>query len=332
MFWLTKQKVSERKARFQHVMDVAHEICTRDPMGLGALLRLVASPLQVRTITASVHVAPHKARRHQQFHEFFFRDTLPISSDGKSAREIAPRRTDQRYRLRLGTDPVLAVPWHRNRLATALATIGFAKSKGAWRKDPNHSVCVLLPLGIGIVSSGNHSLTAGIVNGEGYVDSSEVQDLVPLYSHVKYDGNAFVRSHNGTILSEPVDEEPGMLFEIGRLMIEHNVSPEVDLQNECSVEAIARPIDNGLYLVYLDGKDSGIAVTPSGAERTLHQAGLSTGTLEWSQALHNAAPFSRKNPKGKIEMVNLVWKVRRQELNDLSRFSEVDPWIKNNVN
>lgn len=327
IFWPTKQKVAERRSRFQQVMELAHKVAEIDPHGLCTLLRLMAAPLQAITITSAAHAKPHGARQADRFGELFFSESIPLSVDGKSAYELAPSHSGQKYRLHLGVDPILATPWRRDRLADAVATIGFGKSQGAWRQDNNHKVSVLLPIGLGIVNGGNHSLAAGIANGEGHVDSTEVHDLAPLYPHVQYDGIAFVRSHDGAVLSQPSDEEPGMLFEIGRLMLRHNVAPYVEPIITTTPEPLLSGGD-GYYIVLLNGHDAGVALTPGGAALTLRQAGLNKGDPEWNQVLHSEVPFTRINSRGETEIIQLQWRIRRQVVNDLKHVYGIHSWIK----
>lgn len=328
LFSSGKKKIAERKARFQQVMELASDITEIEPNGLGALVRLISAPLQAMTTTSAAHATLHAARQADRFGDLFFSEMQPITIDCKTAYEIAPRCKNHTYRLRLGVDPVLATPWHRDRLASALATIGFGKRQGAWRQDTNHRVSVLLPFGLGIVSGGNHSMTAGIANGEGHVNSTEVHNLTPLYPHVQYDGIDFLRSHDGTFLSRPTAEEPGLLFEIGRLMLKHSVAPCVEPLSSASTPESSLSGGDGYYIVRLNGQDAGVALTPSGAVLTLHQAGLNKGTPEWDQALRSEMPFVRTNVSGNAEIIQLQWRIRRQVVNDLRRVHGISSWIK----
>lgn len=260
-FFFRKQEQAwrERKSRFQQVMDLAHDVGRIDPVGLQTLVRLVAAPLQAKTITSAAHALPHGSRWADSFSCLFFQDGLLVTPGGQRACEISGRSSDQRFKLRLGIDPVLATPWHRDRLANAVATIGFGRLQGSWSEDGNHVVSLLLPIGVGIVSGGNHSMAAGIANGEGFVTSTDVQDLTPLYSHVRYDGLDFLRTHDGAQLSRPEDEEPGMLFEIGRLMAERGVAAGVKCIDPEPAPDPSLSGGDGYYKVLINGQDAGTA-------------------------------------------------------------------------
>nr|WP_152624096.1 DUF6710 family protein [Cupriavidus sp. IDO] len=81
-----------------------------------------------------------------------------------------------RIRLGLARDIVLLCAWNMQRYVGALACIGkekFDDRDTTWRQDYNHGVTLWLPWGIGFVTGGNHSITAGILAGEGEKQGSQ---------------------------------------------------------------------------------------------------------------------------------------------------------------
>lgn len=70
------------------------------------------------------------------------------------------------------------------------------------------------------VYGGNHSITAGIVRGEGEIETPLVYDFSALYKHVKCDGRRFERKHDSKVLSRVKSVEWAGIFEIGRLLVE----------------------------------------------------------------------------------------------------------------
>jgi len=324
LIWRSKRKI-ERTARFLQIMQLAHDIAAIDPGGLRSLVRLAAATLQARAITSVAHSAPHRARRSDNLGTLLFDQNLPLTSDGRSASDLVLRTSDQRYRMRLGDDPVLANPWSRGRIANALATIGFGKGQGAWSQDSNHNVTLVLPFGVGLVSSGNHSIAAGIIDGVGCVTSINVEDVTPIYEHVRYDGHSFVRTFDGAVISQPQDEEAGMLYEIGRLMIAHGVGPSAELIDPQAKPDPLRPESEFYYRVLFNGQDSGAALTSSGAALALRQAGLKEGSAEWHRVLNGEESFTRVSYNGDPETVGLRWHFRRQIFNDLKFIHGINP-------
>lgn len=218
-----------RKDRFEQVMSFANMIAAQNPTGLLPLLRLVASTLQSYFITSSIYRQLHSAPDNPELESLFFSYDYPLNEKKQTLWDLPLSLKDVRYSLKLGRDPLLAVPWHRNRLSSTLCNIGTSRDSGPWSYDPlNHYVQLLLPFGLGLVHGGNHSITAGIVNAEGTLLTESVTDLSPLYEFVKYDGIAFIRRADGYQLSTPHHEEPGILFEIGRLMVEHGITYDVE--------------------------------------------------------------------------------------------------------
>ena len=170
-------------------------------------------------------------------------------------------------------------------------------------------------------------MAAGIADGEGFVTSTDVQDLSPLYPHVRYDGLSFLRTHDGARLSQPEDEEPGMLFEIGRLMTEHGVNTGIEWIDPDIVPEPSLSGGDIYYKVLINGHDAGVALTPSGAALELRRAGLQEGTVQWNQALHGESTLFRYNRHGDKETIELRWSMRRRVVNDLGFVYGAMPWV-----
>lgn len=228
-------RTQERLHRFQKLMRAVDEIVEINKFALSSLTRSVARSLQTRRLTKALQAHQHAALVSADFDKLFFPTYRPITPDGQSLDDMIYQQTDvpdkKYFRLRLAKDVVLPWAWHRSRLVTALATIGESKKKGKWRSDHNHRVQLLLPFGLGLVHGGNHSLVAGIVDGEGEV-IAESLDIGVAYKHIAYDGFAFRRIHDGKVLNAPIEEEPGILFEIGRRMLDLGVQYDADATAE----------------------------------------------------------------------------------------------------
>lgn len=319
-----------RRQRFLQVMELAQQIACIDPHGLSALVRLIASALQARAITSAAYREAHKARSPHTLGTLLFDEALAITVNGHRLCDLVRQQTNVQYQVHLGRDAMLAVPWHRGRLANALASIGFGRSQGTWKQDTNHQVTLVLPFGVALVHGGNHSLSAGIANGEGCLLTSYVQDISPVYDHVDYNGTAFIRRHDGHVLLDAEDEEPGILFEIGRLMLEHGVS--YDVMPISSRELSEKSADrNSYYKVLIDGEDAGVALTDSGAEHALLAAGIDRGSPRWNDILRGNSSFTRRSYEGRDEEVYLHWTLRRRIVDDLSTVHGVMPWVESDV-
>lgn len=126
--------------------------------------------------------------------------------------------------ISLGKDVLMAWPWSRERLSEAFAYIGEGKIKGSWNQDGNHIVTLLLPVGISFVEQGNHSIASGMIQGEGVLKPTYVLDISPLYEYVYTDGAEYYLKSNNDFLCSVKNVEFAAIFEIGRKMMEHNIS------------------------------------------------------------------------------------------------------------
>jgi len=320
------ERPTARKERFENVMAMAKDVAAADPLGLSSMVRLIAAPLQARAMTSAAYRPLHGARRAYDLADFIGSPWGEVTPEGLSADSLIRHSVPRRYRLRLGRDPILSVPWKRPDLTNAIAYIGHARCLGPWRADSNHRVELLLPFGIALVHGGNHSLTAGIANGEGTVVTESVTDLSPLYGYVRYDGDSMVRIHDGSRLSEPVEEEPGILFEIGRLMMEHDVRYDAQAVAEGEEEDVGeRESVPVCYRVLLGGKDTGYSLSNSGVTRALLQAGVEPGSAEARSVILDGEVFTHRNRAGRERQVELEHYVRRPLVDDLELVTRVLP-------
>ncbi|HFJ0421598.1 TPA: DUF6710 family protein [Pseudomonas aeruginosa] len=319
-----RQRLAEhaaiRRERFEHVMARARAVAALDPLGLSSMVRLIAAPLQARAITSLAFRPVHGARSAYDLDDFFGSAFARVTADGLSADALCVRLNDARYRLRLGRDPILATPWCDTSLTSAIANKGHARRDGSWRADFNHKAQLLLPFGLALVHGGNHSLTAGIVNGEGSVVTDSVRDFSPLYAHVHYDGVSMVRMHDGHRLWEPVDEELGILFEIGRLMLDNGVRYDAPVATDDDLARESSPV---CYRVFFDNVDTGYSLSDSGATRTLLQQGIELGSPGARSIIVEGAEFVRQDCAGRPVRVVLRHYGRRPLVDGLERVTHL---------
>lgn len=121
--------------------------------------------------------------------------------------------------IKLGYDPVLTRPWNENRLTDALCNIGKGKPHGDWKQDyHNHHSELWLPFGITFVSSGNHSITAGILNNEGEIEVTSIYNMSNVFSYIYCDGVNYFRKEDNSLLAPVSNFLLATIFEIGRLI------------------------------------------------------------------------------------------------------------------
>lgn len=212
-----------RLSAFEERMTVAREIAAINPQSLPSLVRLIGRRLQADAIAQVVELAPHVQRSHPQFADLFFDPFLPITADGKPLDDLIHQSDGPLFHLHLGRDLIVPGPWNRDRTVQALAHIGTGKRCGPWTAEWNHRVVLYLPIGLALVYGGNHSLTAGIANGEGTVINRATLDMGAVYDHVRYNGISYRRMFDDSEIKRYPNSDAGTIFEIGRLMLEHGV-------------------------------------------------------------------------------------------------------------
>ncbi len=208
-------------------METAEAIAARNPHGLPNLVVAILRPLQSDFLLA---VAEYGTLDRGSINsQSFFGPAVScrlFTPGGMKFRGIECNPHD--YLLSLARDVVLPWPWTHDRFVTAVATIGATKSydsgsalqrwQGEWRQHYNHDVDLWLPWRIGFVGRGNHSITAGILAGEGQVVPNKVYDMGFLLDEVRCDGYFYRCAQTGKILAPMKDPRAGAVFEIGRLL------------------------------------------------------------------------------------------------------------------
>lgn len=238
---LTRTASQQALHRFQTLMDTAHAVASINPRGLVDLVRAILRPMQSEYLLGVAEAGRDALPSLGQY--TFFGDAVRsrlFSVDEHVWRGQALHPAG--FRISLARDPVLPCSWHPDRYISALATIGANKagpegnsrSQGAFRQDSNHTVSLWLPWGIGFVTGGNHSITAGILHADGHVIPQTVYDMGYLFDEIVCDGSHYRDQRSGKILAPVEDVRRAAVFEIGRLMRHHDVLPFNDPQGPAS--------------------------------------------------------------------------------------------------
>ncbi len=201
-------------------MEIAREIANKEPAALISLIKALLRPLQSERMVVLTEQSAHDVPRCIDGVSFFFDLVNYLNNETISRYLVTPTPV---ITVNLSHDIVLPTAWDRHRYSRALAYIGAGKQHGAWKQDTNHRVSVWLPWGIGFVLGGNHSITSGILSGEGFVTAAEVYDLNPLFDLVESDGIYYRDRQTQKRLSRVEDCRRAAVFEIGRLMHQHGV-------------------------------------------------------------------------------------------------------------
>ncbi|MCM3730115.1 hypothetical protein M3196_00335 [Fictibacillus nanhaiensis] len=155
---------------------------------------------------------------------FMFEKNTMLTQDGRQFSDLIST-LDIKRKANLRNDTVLPWAWKRQRLIKAITNIGQCRKLGPWKEDElNHSLELWLPIGLYWVWSGNHSLSVGILQGNGTISTEAVNDISEIYNYVTCDGMYYFREFDKSIIGEVKNIEIAAIFEIGRLMTKHNIT------------------------------------------------------------------------------------------------------------
>lgn len=213
MFGISGQRP---KTAFSHSMKVAHSIAQQNPAALVDLIKVLLRPRQSSLLVDVIQKAQHKSCYKITREEFFCEG---MAKDRFDDYEL-PKLVNNDYKLYLNSDTLLPCPWERGRIARSLSMIGSGKEWGNWEQDPdNHFVSLWLPWRIGFVEGGNHSITAGIIAGEGTITPEQVTDFSHIFNEILCDGEFYRDAKTGQEIAKVISPDIAAVFEIGRLMI-----------------------------------------------------------------------------------------------------------------
>lgn len=214
-------KVSQEQEKFQYLLEFARQVAETNPSALVDLARLYLRPLQTECLLSCAESKMHGARHEIGSGRFF----MPNGPAGLQNYWNYLKCEPKNFRVDLAHDPVLPCPWHRDRYADALAYIGQHKKCGPWQQDTNHGVVVILPWGIAFVTGGNHSIASGILGAEGSITPVDVYEMSSLLDAVSCDGKNYLNTATQKPICRVSDYRTAALFEVGRLMRSHGVTP-----------------------------------------------------------------------------------------------------------
>lgn len=207
---------------FENVMNWARVLADNaNREGLEDLIKMVLRPVQADHMRAALirptHCAP-EALSWIRSMGGLWQIPAPEGTLLTHVTQSGRRTVDASHTLHLCRDVVLPTIWSRSSITSSLGAIGPGRVCGRFTQDPNHSVTLMIPLGIGWVSGGNHSIAQGILSGEGELVPDEVIDVSSAMDVVGYDGECWVCMRTGLRTDGPRYREFGWVWEIARLL------------------------------------------------------------------------------------------------------------------
>jgi len=188
------------------------------------VVRLIGRQLQSQYLTNLLYSRDEALIPILSPKEVLFDPLARISKDGTNFEDVMRELKTEKV-ISLNRDLVLPWSWKKSRLVTCIAQIGEGRRRGKWLQDHNnHYVDLWFPMGIAWVYGGNHSISAGIIQGKGEIIPRYVYDISDVYDYVYCDGVNYFRKEDGSIISPVKNAEFAAIFETGRIMTENSIS------------------------------------------------------------------------------------------------------------
>ncbi len=230
--------------KFNNIMKFATDMVDINKYALVDIIKSLLFPMQYALISGTI--SKSGGRDLNYFCDFFWNDKmLCVWTEMRSNKnKVKIKDANDNFSLNLSRDVIISTPWHNERLLGTLSGLGYGKNKKPWRQDDNHKVETWLPWGISIVDTGNHSIAAGIISGDGYLIPNKIYDLSDIFKKVKCDGKNYIyigpkrlkEYSHGSVHIKPNDIigyvdniNTASVFEIGRIMTEKGIHawPEI---------------------------------------------------------------------------------------------------------
>ncbi|MEB6038182.1 DUF6710 family protein [Staphylococcus nepalensis] len=154
-----------------------------------------------------------------------FSDFLNEAVKSKGFESIT-RCLKEKFTVYNSKSPILTKIWGDEKIIGSIMRIGMnvedieTGNKRGFEQESNHRSWYVYPMGITWVYNGNHSINAGMVKSEGSFTVDGVLDISETYDRYFFDGSKLINSENGN--SRKMDFELGVLYEIGRIMMNHD--------------------------------------------------------------------------------------------------------------
>lgn len=210
------KRISKRK--FSNIIQMGEEISKVSKDGVRDLIKIFGRSYLYRHLTISPQHSRHGGKVPHVECRYQLLDINTKIVSGRTYESFGEKLSPSRP-LNLGKDLVFPWPWERNRYIRSISNIGESRYWGVWREDRNHRIEYWEPMGIGWVHGGNHSIMAGIINGEGEVNDYVRYDYSALYQEVSCDGVSFYNKR-GDAIQGVLQPEFAVIYELGRFLLE----------------------------------------------------------------------------------------------------------------
>ena len=125
----------------------------------------------------------------------------------------------------LSMNPVISSCWNNSRLLCAFGNIGYYIGRPFKFDRLNHfSSILIMPINLLIIQNGFHSTTSGVYDTNAIYYPEYTLDISNWYKDIYFNGIAFFHSSCNSKLYSPEQKEIGIIYEIGRLLVENKLN------------------------------------------------------------------------------------------------------------
>ncbi len=211
---------AEKRELFENITSLADEIRRNHPRRVVIeLIRLLARFVQAYYMTLFLRTkdVDDLIDSVRAFKMLWFDPEIVLTTDGKTLNDLKKKVVPPR-RLSLKSEPVLTIPW-KSIVKTFDLACAVRNGEEEWVQKSDHAVFLWLPMNIAMAYSGHHSITAGVLAGEGEVMVDDVYDISEVYEHVETDGAYYIRKFDGKKIAPVNIVEFAAIFRIGEFLI-----------------------------------------------------------------------------------------------------------------
>lgn len=138
-----------------------------------------------------------------------------------------------KYTCDIKSTPIISCIWNNERVIGNIIDIGICNDNPfIGIKNTNVSGFLIEPIGLIVITNGNHSINSAIIHNEGQVQVDKCYNISDLFDKYRFDGIDFldIKTNKRINLryllkdSKPLFYELGLIFEMGRILNKYDIN------------------------------------------------------------------------------------------------------------
>lgn len=138
-----------------------------------------------------------------------------------------------KYTCDIKSTPIISCIWNNERVIDNIIQIGICNDNPfIGIENTNVSGFLIEPIGLIVITNGNHSINSAIIHNEGQVQIDKCYNISDLFDKYRFDGIDFldIKTNKRINLrhlvkdSKPLFYELGLIFEMGRILNKYDIN------------------------------------------------------------------------------------------------------------